>query len=339
MLSSITGIPLAEFNDEHGKELERGEWTSNYSIEKLIREVEKYTKLNLDQYALDALSGKYQISNLRTLMQIIATEVLRNEDPDFHVNKTLASLDNTKNYVIDDTRFENEFNILQSYRTNFYYISRPSNWKISNHSSESTIIPFKSKYSADMINLLNTKDPDFIIYQFKNNNTAISSSFKNFSKKAYYFNKVYWYKPQLLFYYLGLFNKFHFVQSEIDYHNDKISYFFDGTHFALQSSKKYVREQMLLLQNYLFNNFNYGCIVHDTNDFPMLEMYSTPDSELDITLFIELLKLSNLAAYPQYKDLNWDSYSDVVSNVSVSSLTNEIDKKELTHFYLLGLGG
>jgi hypothetical protein len=71
----------------------------------------------------------------RDALQYIGTEVLRNHDPDFHLNEFKKRFSNG-NYVCDDVRFQNELLLLESMGALCCYIIRPYYWCYSNHSSE-----------------------------------------------------------------------------------------------------------------------------------------------------------------------------------------------------------
>lgn len=336
MLSSITGISIDEFNNEFDKERERTEWLSNLSIEKLIREIEKYTNLDLNNYAINALNNQYKITNLRTLMQVVATEIIRNEDPDFHVKKTLSMLDNNKDYIIDDTRFENEFDILQKHKAQFYYISRPSNWNISNHSSENNINPFKNKFKS-MIHLLNIKDEKFLLEQLDR-----SKNLKYYIYNSLSFTEL-WEQQELLFYNLGLFNNFNYIKYEIDSKN-KSSLFFGTDVYKLKSNFESNQNALSALKssNYFLEKYFLCQIFNDSDKFPIIEISAQANSYFCLTLFAELLKLTNLSTYPQAQTINWNSLasqyeviSDIISSIYEVKNTKLIEN--LTYFYLLGL--
>lgn len=72
----------------------------------------------------------------RDCIQYIGSTILRGYDPDFHVKKTIGSLDSTKLYVCDDVRFNNELKALLNIGATSFFIIRPNNFEISNHISE-----------------------------------------------------------------------------------------------------------------------------------------------------------------------------------------------------------
>jgi len=64
----------------------------------------------------------------RHFMQYFGTEILRNIDPDIHINRMVKELDKTKSdfVLIDDCRFQNEFNLLSGYDFLSAYLEHPT---------------------------------------------------------------------------------------------------------------------------------------------------------------------------------------------------------------------
>lgn len=88
---------------------------------------------------LSAFVNNQYYEEYRSLMQFLGTEVFRKIDPDFHVKKTLMSLNENKKYVLEDLRFQNEFKYLNSFNSKMFYLIRPYYWNYSNHSSETSL--------------------------------------------------------------------------------------------------------------------------------------------------------------------------------------------------------
>lgn len=79
-------------------------------------------------------------STRREALQYIGTDVLKKFDKNFHAKKLIGSLNSNKNYVCDDLRFADELQVAQnSFETKSFHIIRPSNRKISNHVSETSL--------------------------------------------------------------------------------------------------------------------------------------------------------------------------------------------------------
>jgi len=80
-----------------------------------------------------------QFNTRRDAAQYIGTNILRAYDNEFHIKKTFASLKHGSDYVCDDVRFDDELHALKQMGAKCYYILRPSNFQISNHSSETSL--------------------------------------------------------------------------------------------------------------------------------------------------------------------------------------------------------
>jgi hypothetical protein len=86
--------------------------------------------------------AKYKLnekSTARDWLQVIGTDIIRACDPDWHVKKTLETLEEGKKYVFDDTRFPNELKALQEMGAECWYIIRTKTDNISNHPSENSL--------------------------------------------------------------------------------------------------------------------------------------------------------------------------------------------------------
>jgi hypothetical protein len=82
--------------------------------------------------------GKY-LHTVRDMLQFIGTDYIRKYNSDWHVNKIKEMIKNDVNYVIDDVRFPNEKQMIESLGGDVWFISRPTLDNISNHESETSI--------------------------------------------------------------------------------------------------------------------------------------------------------------------------------------------------------
>jgi hypothetical protein len=80
--------------------------------------------------------NKREFSSYREALQYIATDVLRVLDEDYHVKKTLESLDKNGYYVIDDMRFYNEKEAVEMLGGRCHFVFNPHMTNVSNHESE-----------------------------------------------------------------------------------------------------------------------------------------------------------------------------------------------------------
>jgi hypothetical protein len=80
-----------------------------------------------------------KINTVREMLQFIGTDLIRNYNVDWHVNKIKEMIDITKNYVIDDVRFPNEKKLIDDLGGHCWFITRTTLDNISNHISETSI--------------------------------------------------------------------------------------------------------------------------------------------------------------------------------------------------------
>lgn len=126
------------------------EWTLSQEHKERILDVpyiwneQKCKELSLligEELKFDGIDVEFK--TIRHMLQYIGTEVLRSHDPDFHVKKTLKRIDD-KNYCLDDTRFENELNILKTApNTIAIRVNRSSLKSIDEHVSEKALDNYK----------------------------------------------------------------------------------------------------------------------------------------------------------------------------------------------------
>jgi len=91
------------------------------------------------EYLIDKCKAITEYSTGRDWLQVIGTDIIREKDPDWHVRKTFATMDDEKKYVIDDTRFPNELKALKEMGAQCWFIIRNKTDNISNHPSENSL--------------------------------------------------------------------------------------------------------------------------------------------------------------------------------------------------------
>lgn len=91
------------------------------------------------KYCQDTTGKLTERSTGRDWLQVIGTDVIRAYDPDWHVRKTLKTLEPGKKYVFDDTRFPNELKALNELGAECWFIIRNKVDNISNHPSETSL--------------------------------------------------------------------------------------------------------------------------------------------------------------------------------------------------------
>lgn len=91
------------------------------------------------EYLIDKCKTITTDSTGRDWLQVIGTDIIREKDPDWHVRKTFATMENGKKYVLDDTRFPNELKALKEMGAQCWFIIRNKTDNISNHPSENSL--------------------------------------------------------------------------------------------------------------------------------------------------------------------------------------------------------
>jgi hypothetical protein len=102
--------------------------------------IDKETNIGIDNIKKE-LEGKH-ITNIRQLLQVIGTDVIRKYDENWHVNKMIEEIEsypNDKLIVIDDVRFPNERKAILERSGRLFFIVRPNVSEVSNHASETAL--------------------------------------------------------------------------------------------------------------------------------------------------------------------------------------------------------
>lgn len=74
--------------------------------------------------------------SIRDIMQFIGTDLIRKLKPSWHIDQLKRKIKKGRDYCIDDLRFKNEKEFIDSIFGECWYIIRPGNFNISNHVSE-----------------------------------------------------------------------------------------------------------------------------------------------------------------------------------------------------------
>lgn len=119
-------------------------------VNKLKNANNRYTFDNLDYTFLsdetniptnvfrEKMNGKV-FNNTRQLLQFIGTDIIRQYNNEWHVNKLREMIDVEKNYVFDDVRFPNEREMIEDMNGTCWFVVRPRIDNVSNHESENTL--------------------------------------------------------------------------------------------------------------------------------------------------------------------------------------------------------
>ena len=86
--------------------------------------------------------GGRVFTNVREVLQIIGTDLIRKYSPDWHIDKTIErikSYGDDKIVVVEDVRFPNEKRRIEEIGGDVYFMVRPNYWDVSNHPSEKAL--------------------------------------------------------------------------------------------------------------------------------------------------------------------------------------------------------
>ena len=96
-------------------------------------------ELNISDDIIRKEIGEHIFTNVREVLQIIGTDLIRKYSPDWHIDKTIERINSygdDKIIVVDDVRFPNEKRKIEEIGGDVYFIIRPNYWDVSNHPSE-----------------------------------------------------------------------------------------------------------------------------------------------------------------------------------------------------------
>ena len=104
--------------------------------------------------------------NVRELLQLIGTEVIRSIDPSWHIRKTLQAISELPEDTIacvDDIRFQNELKAFRDAGADSFFIIRTNAENVSNHESENTL--HHSDFPDNRV-IINNGDPETLCRNF-----------------------------------------------------------------------------------------------------------------------------------------------------------------------------
>ena len=100
-------------------------------------------KTNIPKEIIYKEIGHILFTNVRQMLQIIGTDLIRKHNPNWHVEqmiKEIESYSDTQLITIDDVRFPNEKNAIENLGGKVFFIIRTSNClNVSNHISENSL--------------------------------------------------------------------------------------------------------------------------------------------------------------------------------------------------------
>lgn len=105
-----------------------------------IRTINKETGIDKDIIVKEI--GEMVFTNVRDVLQIIGTDLIRKYVPEWHIDKTInriKSYGDDKIIVVDDVRFPNEKRKIEGLGGDVFFVIRPNCWDVSNHMSETAL--------------------------------------------------------------------------------------------------------------------------------------------------------------------------------------------------------
>lgn len=119
--------------------------------------------------------GDKVFTNVREVLQVIGTDLIRKYTPNWHIDKTverIKSIDESNLVVIEDIRFPNEKREIENLGGEVFFVMRPKKFDVSNHPSETALKYTKFCSDAIIINDLPMEEmwkqfQDFYFNEFK----------------------------------------------------------------------------------------------------------------------------------------------------------------------------
>lgn len=108
--------------------------------ERWFKIIDKRTNIGIENIRKE-LEHKH-ITNIRQMLQVIGTDVIRKYNENWHVQKMIDEIESyseDKLIVVDDVRFPNEREAILSRSGEVFFIVRPNILEVSNHVSETSL--------------------------------------------------------------------------------------------------------------------------------------------------------------------------------------------------------
>lgn len=138
MLSPWDSTKLDMWKNNKGFFFEEGIVLSKLSVETISDE----TGFNVDEVSRTCEGLKFR--NVRELLQLVGTEVIRIINDSWHIRQTLKDINKLPENTIacvDDIRFPNELEAFRKAGADSFFIIRNSAENVSNHTSENSLFP------------------------------------------------------------------------------------------------------------------------------------------------------------------------------------------------------
>jgi len=133
LCADLLDISIDGLNEAKNKGIDIGITIGDDMCEILAEE----TEIPLD-VVMEKCHGKV-INTVRQMLQFIGTDLIREYNKDWHVNRIRAMINPNENYVIDDVRFKNEKELIEELGGDCWFVTRMSLDNVSNHESETSL--------------------------------------------------------------------------------------------------------------------------------------------------------------------------------------------------------
>lgn len=211
--------------------------------------------------------------SIREILQILGTDIIRKYNPDWHINKTMLYLQENKEskFCIGDCRFLNEKKMIENLGGECWFIIRPNQLNISNHTSETQL---NWSYFNDKIVMNTMKKQDLIQkwtdYLYKRSKGMKIESFVSNRLR----NHCFLYLNENSIYLLGFFSGSNvFIKDNIlIVENDKVL------------RLKYIKDE--LKNNYNINNMN-SISIYNPFIIENLKLWSIFKNKYEIPIVIK----------------------------------------------------
>lgn len=154
MISTVLSCTIDELNEMKTAEIEYK--FGEREIEIISRETDIPSELIREK--LDGVT----FHNTREIMQVIGTDIIREYNHNWHVNKIKEVIKEGEKYVIDDVRFQNEANMIGELGGDLWFVTRPILDCVSKHASENSL----SWQEIDNI-IVNDKSLEYLLLHWR----------------------------------------------------------------------------------------------------------------------------------------------------------------------------
>lgn len=116
------------------------------------------TEIDLDE--IRKICDGVVIKDVRHLLQFVGTDVIRRFVPTWHSDQAVKDIQRSEKevFAVDDVRFPDELKALRELGAIVFYIMRPFHTEVSNHSSETSLMPYDFNRRCVLINQTTTPE-------------------------------------------------------------------------------------------------------------------------------------------------------------------------------------